>query len=258
MRREVLLLFEQNEITAVLSLECPGTARREVNRRNNDAVETSMRMSFFTNERLLEILVQHVKLFYQTDRQLLSERIGERAVMFRLGARMLNAFQPAEVYAEYNKRHDPRTGVVLRKEMPELGKKTSAPDLTVFFNDPMPSPNLLVVEIKTSYSGHTGKQIENDKQKLKYFTRRESEISYQYHLGCHLFLDKDYFLIVCYSEGRPCSIFKYEYDCIHDSWTDLPPQDTPEGFEYRLLSDLNRLFPGTGRGKRRNGRGRNS
>lgn len=199
-----------------------------------------MRMITFSKEALLAKLIPAIKRFYATDRQLLVKKVGERAVMFRLGVRMINEFRPADVYAEYNKRENPYTGETQPKGLINLHKTTSAPDLAVFFNRVL-DPNMLVIELKTSYSSCTRKRIKNDKDKLKEYTSLvipEDELPYAYHLGCHIFLDKNYFLIVCYQEGHPYSILKFDYVSIQNVWIDHLPQEVSEDFDYHTLDEL--------------------
>lgn len=205
-----------------------------------------MSMITFPKEALLTKLIPAIKKFYVKDRQLLVKKVGERAVMFRLGVRMLKAFRPAEVYAEYNKRENPYTGQTEPKGLINLNKETSSPDLAVFFNR-KPDPNMLVIELKTSYSSCTRQRIKNDIDKLKEYTSLipavEDELPYAYHLGCHVFLDKNYFLIVCYEEGHPYSVLKCDYDYISNSWTDHQSQEVSEDFEYNTLAELKNRFP---------------
>ncbi|MBR4255198.1 MAG: hypothetical protein IKQ16_08940 [Lentisphaeria bacterium] len=154
----------------------------------------------FTKEEMLNTLIRGIKRFYKEEHHLLEDQVCERAVAFRLGAKLLNKFKPADVYAEYNKRHDP-DGMVRKKRLGDL-QDTSYPDLLVFerFGD-NPRPDKLAIEIKMGYQRNSRSEYENDCRKLAVLTD-PYEDNLNYILGIHLVLDVDCFYLCGYELGR--------------------------------------------------------
>lgn len=186
----------------------------------------------FTKRNLLSTLVIRVKDFYENEneRQLLVIDASERAMVFRLGARMLNDFRPAEVYAEYNRMYD-REG---NADIKRMGDSNVCPDLAVFTNDKIiDGADKLVIEVKKTTGEYPDTDYRNDVFKLKNFTSR----SFQYLLGCHLILGLNYFIVVCYWDEQPRSILKFDYDHDRNLWSEQN-LNYPDGFEYNTLAEL--------------------
>ena len=193
----------------------------------------------FTKNNLLSTLVIRVKDFYENEneRQLLVVDASERAMVFRLGARMLNDFRPAEVYAEYNRMYDREGNVDIKR----IGDTHVCPDLAVFTNDKeVDGADKLVIEVKKTTGEYPETDYSNDVFKLKRFTVQDG--SFHYLLGCHLILGLNYFIVVCYWVGYPRSILLFDYDHEHNLWTEHR-RDYPDGFEYKTFAELMRHIP---------------
>lgn len=190
----------------------------------------------FTKNNLLNTLVIRIKDFYENEneRQLLVVDASERAMVFRLGARMLNDFRPAEVYAEYNRMYDPEGNVDIKR----IGDTNVCPDLAIFTNDKkIDGADKLVIEVKKTTGDYPELDYSNDVFKLKNFT----SYPFQYLLGCHLILGLNFFIVVCYWAGQPRSILKFDYDHEHNLWTECR-KNYPDGFEYNTYAELIRRF----------------
>ena len=198
----------------------------------------------FTKNNLLSTLVIRVKDFYENEneRQLLVVDASERAMVFRLGARMLNDFRPAEVYAEYNRMYDREGNVDIKR----IGDTNVCPDLAVFTNDKeVDGADKLVIEVKKTTGEYPETDYSNDVFKLKRFTVLDG--SFHYLLGCHLILGLNYFLVVCYWAGYPRSIHKFDYDHTRNLWSELHVNN-PDGFDYNTFAELMSYIPEDGRG----------
>ncbi len=234
-------------------------------------------MSFtrLSREGLLNRLKLRIKEFYENERQLLIDKASERALVFRLGTYLLNDFLPAEVYAEYNRMHHP-DGSVSAKTVPvtnedesrnirfddaediagsennsieegvdhegndEPSEKLIIPDLAIFIKDRDAAlADKLVIEVKKSTGYTSGSGFGNDIFKLKEFTKIPGRFGYI--LGCHLILDKDYFLVVCYWMGQARSLFKFDYNHNRNQWTEHQLEQL-NGFEYTSLAVLKRML----------------
>ena len=191
----------------------------------------------FTKNNLLNTLVIRVKDFYENEneRQLLVVDASERAIVFRLGARMLNDFRPAEVYAEYNRMYDREGNVDIKRSHGAI----VCPDLAIFTNDKkIDGADKLVIEVKKTTGDNPETDYSNDVSKLKDFTSP----SFQYLLGCHLILGLNYFIVVCYWAGHPRSILKFDYDHDRNLWSEQR-QNYPDGFEYNTFAELTSYIP---------------
>ena len=181
-------------------------------------------------------LICCIKSFFKNERQLLEDELCERAVTFRLGAKMIKCFQPADVYAEYNKRHD-ASGCTLAKSLGS-SQATSYPDLLVFSNDPEDlHPNKLVIEVKLDYQNPSGQDIQHDKDKLMYFTNQDNE--YKYIIGGHLLLGTNFFVIAYFENGNLSEIERYDRS-EESSWEKITvscPHDYKNIAEFRVFSN---------------------
>ena len=141
-----------------------------------------------------ETFTTKVKEFYEREIQLLEDDLCERALVFRLGCRLYNAFSGCSVYCEYNKAR----GVdgVTSKEIP--GQIHTYPDILIF-SDTIngSSANKIVVEVKKE---NNNQSWETDIKKLEWFTN--SGFKYRYKTGYHLILAKTFFILCLYEEGR--------------------------------------------------------
>ncbi len=160
-----------------------------------------------TKDWIVKKLISSLKALYENERKLLTDELGERAVIFRLGLIMAKKFKPADVYAEYNKKHD-TDGNSLAKSLGDL-QSTSYPDLLVFSNENNDNrANKLVIEAKMGYQDYNCEEIERDKKKLTYFTQDNKE--YRYMIGAHILLDKDFFVIIYFENGTILSAERYD------------------------------------------------
>lgn len=152
-----------------------------------------MDTSRYTVDMLKRIFVEKIIELYQNEYSLFSDKLCERAIVFRLGARMLNAFQGCTVYSEYNKAHSP-DGTTGYKNIP--GKIHTYPDLIVVSDSESGrAANKLMIEAKWS----SNKDIATDLNKLKWYT--DSSFRYDYTIAAHLFIDENYFLLAWYENG---------------------------------------------------------
>ena len=166
-----------------------------------------MRTGNFTKEELLHILVAGIKRFYREENHLLVDEVCERAVAFRLGTKLLNRFKPADVYAEYNRRHDP-DGFARKKRLGNL-QDTSYPDLLVFRRiGEDDTPDKIAIEMKMGYQESTSNDYIADREKLKVLTD-PNEDDFNYILGIHLIMNVDRFYLCGYEQGTQSFIQRF-------------------------------------------------
>lgn len=195
-----------------------------------------MKSTEITADWLQAKLIDELKKFYKKEQQLLLDGLCERAVTFRFGAQILKKFKPADVYAEYNKKHD-ANGLSLAKSLGN-SQGSSYPDLLVFSNQTRDRlPNKLVIEVKMVYQTISSDDIEHDICKLAYFTDQNNE--YKYLLGAHLFLNTDNFLVVYFCDGKAYHVCRYTQN--RALWQE-ETLDISSNFQYSTFTNLEDLF----------------
>ena len=124
-------------------------------------------------------------------------------------------------------------------DIKRIGDTNVCPDLAVFTNDKeVDGADKLVIEVKKTTGEYPETDYRNDVFKLKNFTSP----SFHYLLGCHLILGVDYFIVVCYWDEQPHSIWKFDYDHGRNLWAEQH-LNLPDGFEYNTFAELMRHFP---------------
>ena len=176
--------------------------------------------------RFRKIFIQKIKDFYDNERNLLDDDLGERALVFRIGGRLYNAFDKCSVHCEYNKAH--RADETTSKSIP--GKIHTYPDLIIVSDIEKGSDaNKIVVEVKKAGNRN---DFKNDIDKLHWFT--DPTYRYRYDTGYHLVLGKSFFILCHYENGKLFFVEKYE----KPSWK----SSRVENIEYSNAKELINAF----------------
>ncbi|MCQ2352399.1 MAG: hypothetical protein MJ033_02850 [Victivallaceae bacterium] len=152
-------------------------------------------------EDLKRIFIGKIREFYNEENRLLADDLCERALVFRIGCRLYNAFAGCSVFCEYNKAHG-ENGTT-SKEIP--GQIHTYPDILIFSaTETGSSANKIVVEVKKSNNANSWS---SDIDKLTWFTA--PRYKYRYLIGYHLILAENIFILCLYERGHLTSITKH-------------------------------------------------
>ena len=178
-----------------------------------------------TEEDFRTIFVEKITEFYDEESQLLEDDLCERALVFRIGCHLHNAFDGCSVYCEYNKAHG-GIEVTPKQIRHEEKSRLVYPDVIIFSDvEEGSDANKIVVEVK-KITNRCDWSLDIDK--LRYFTQDP----YGYDTGYHLILGKSYFILCLYEHGNLVSAEKY--DKVSNQWIPSHAGD----IEYANAKDL--------------------
>lgn len=173
----------------------------------------------FTLEKAKVLIDYALREFYKKDKLLvdyksIKESVSENCIVFRIGWYMLDKIQSDPLYSgisldcQYNRNFEHPKRLFRETEENIITKtKNAIPDL-LLHKRRSNSENLMVLEFKKGRPQEV--DMENDVEKLSYFTSLENE--YKYKFGFHIWLYKNQKAkIKVYQDGKEKASLNYDW-----------------------------------------------
>ena len=145
---------------------------------------------------LMEIFEKAKEKFLKEEKEIIEINVNERTLsarlMFHLQTLLLNEiyqenYKEYSVDCEYNRRKE--IVKILPKEYRELEKKDKQIYPDIIFHQRNSEKNLMIIEMKKTYSSDEGGKNEN-RDRLKFLTSLRKENKYKYLLGIYFEVNK--------------------------------------------------------------------
>ena len=145
---------------------------------------------------LMDIFEKAKEKFLKEEKEIIEINVNERTLsarlMFHLQTLLLNEiyqenYKEYSVDCEYNRRKE--IVKILPKEYRELEKKDKQIYPDIIFHQRNSEKNLMIIEMKKTYSSDEGEKNEN-RDRLKFLTSLRKENKYKYLLGIYFEVNK--------------------------------------------------------------------
>lgn len=198
------------------------------------------------NEKIVELIGIFEKAkekFLKEEKEIIEINVNERTLsarlMFHLQTLLLNEiyqenYKEYSVDCEYNRRKE--IVKILPKEYRELEKKDKQIYPDIIFHQRNSEKNLMIIEMKKTYSSDEGGKNEN-RDRLKFLTSLRKENKYKYLLGIYFevnkFPDKCKIEFFVKEKKYDYSVYKSLKSKIEDTFNLIPFEEIIKEYEIK-------------------------
>ena len=192
---------------------------------------------------LMDIFEKAKEKFLKEEKEIIEINVNERTLsarlMFHLQTLLLSeiyqeSYKEYSVDCEYNRRKE--IVKILPKEYRELEKKDKQIYPDIIFHQRNNEKNLMIIEMKKTYSSDEGGKNEN-RDRLKFLTSLRKENKYKYLLGVYFEVNKfpDKCKIEFFVKGKKYdySIYKSLKNKIEDTLNLIPFKEIAKEYEIK-------------------------
>jgi len=192
---------------------------------------------------LMDIFEKAKEKFLKEEKEIIEINVNERTLsarlMFHLQTLLLNEiyqenYKEYSVDCEYNRRKE--IVKILPKEYRELEKKDKQIYPDIIFHQRNSEKNLMIIEMKKTYSSDEGEKNEN-RDRLKFLTSLRKENKYKYLLGVYFevnkFPDKCKIEFFVKEKKYDYSVYKSLKSKIEDTFNLIPFEEIIKEYEIK-------------------------
>ncbi|WP_261790147.1 hypothetical protein [Fusobacterium polymorphum] len=192
---------------------------------------------------LMDIFEKAKEKFLKEEKEIIEINVNERTLsarlMFHLQTLLLNEiyqenYKEYSVDCEYNRRKE--IVKILPKEYRELEKKDKQIYPDIIFHQRNSEKNLMIIEMKKTYSSDEGGKNEN-RDRLKFLTSLRKENKYKYLLGIYFEVNKfpDKYKIEFFVKEKKYdySVYKSLKSKIEDTFNLIPFEEIIKEYEIK-------------------------
>ena len=192
---------------------------------------------------LMDIFEKAKEKFLKEEKEIIEINVNERTLsarlMFHLQTLLLNEiyqenYKEYSVDCEYNRRKE--IVKILPKEYRELEKKDKQIYPDIIFHQRNSEKNLMIIEMKKTYSSDEGGKNEN-RDRLKFLTSLRKENKYKYLLGVYFevnkFPDKCKIEFFVKEKKYDYSVYKSLKSKIEDTFNLIPFEEIIKEYEIK-------------------------
>ena len=192
---------------------------------------------------LMDIFEKAKEKFLKEEKEIIEINVNERTLsarlMFHLQTLLLNEiyqenYKEYSVDCEYNRRKE--IVKILPKEYRELEKKDKQIYPDIIFHQRNNEKNLMIIEMKKTYSSDEGGKNEN-RDRLKFLTSLRKENKYKYLLGIYFevnkFPDKCKIEFFVKEKKYDYSVYKSLKSKIEDTFNLIPFEEIIKEYEIK-------------------------
>ncbi|WP_324270722.1 hypothetical protein VKN79_02770 [Fusobacterium polymorphum] len=192
---------------------------------------------------LMDIFEKAKEKFLKEEKEIIEINVNERTLsarlMFHLQTLLLNEiyqenYKEYSVDCEYNRRKE--IVKILPKEYRELEKKDKQIYPDIIFHQRNSEKNLMIIEMKKTYSSDEGEKNEN-RDRLKFLTSLRKENKYKYLLGIYFevnkFPDKCKIEFFVKEKKYDYSVYKSLKSKIEDTFNLIPFEEIIKEYEIK-------------------------
>ncbi|WP_238983412.1 hypothetical protein [Fusobacterium polymorphum] len=192
---------------------------------------------------LMDIFEKAKEKFLKEEKEIIEINVNERTLsarlMFHLQTLLLNEiyqenYKEYSVDCEYNRRKE--IVKILPKEYRELEKKDKQIYPDIIFHQRNSEKNLMIIEMKKTYSSDEGGKNEN-RDRLKFLTSLRKENKYKYLLGIYFevnkFPDKCKIEFFVKEKKYDYSVYKSLKSKIEDTFNLIPFEEIIKEYEIK-------------------------
>ncbi len=192
---------------------------------------------------LMDIFEKAKEKFLKEEKEIIEINVNERTLsarlMFHLQTLLLNEiyqenYKEYSVDCEYNRRKE--IVKILPKEYRELEKKDKQIYPDIIFHQRNSEKNLMIIEMKKTYSSDEGEKNEN-RDRLKFLTSLRKENKYKYLLGIYFevnkFPDKCKIEFFVKEKKYDYSVYKSLKSKIEDTLNLIPFEEITKEYEIK-------------------------
>ena len=192
---------------------------------------------------LMDIFEKAKEKFLKEEKEIIEINVNERTLsarlMFHLQTLLLNEiyqenYKEYSVDCEYNRRKE--IVKILPKEYRELEKKDKQIYPDIIFHQRNSEKNLMIIEMKKTYSSDEGGKNEN-RDRLKFLTSLRKENKYKYLLGIYFevnkFPDKCKIEFFVKEKKYDYSVYKSLKSKIEDTFNLIPCEEIIKEYEIK-------------------------
>ena len=192
---------------------------------------------------LMDIFEKAKEKFLKEEKEIIEINVNERTLsarlMFHLQTLLLNEiyqenYKEYSVDCEYNRRKE--IVKILPKEYRELEKKDKQIYPDIIFHQRNSEKNLMIIEMKKTYSSDEGGKNEN-RDRLKFLTSLRKENKYKYLLGIYFevnkFPDKCKIEFFVKEKKYDYSVYKSLKSKIEDTLNLIPFEEITKEYEMK-------------------------